>query len=275
MKTKGFIFLVLAAFCILPAYAGKIKGNGKVVTKEIAVGAFDAVQLKASIEFNSGLRDWIKGNDKVFPALHYRQQGSRIVKVKTDENLFSHLTVEVRDRCLTIRTKEHEHLVPTYLQIEAGSDELNKIKITGSLDFVLESRLSDGDLEINVSGSGDITMSKPVRKRHIKLSISGSGDVSMRDVECVSFIAKTTGSGDVSLRGAAREGEYKITGSGDISAYGFRVDDLYCSVSGSGDIEAYAVKTLKARASGSGDISYRGPARVDKSSTGSGDIEKD
>lgn len=275
MKTKRFIFLVLAALCVLPAYAGKIKGNGKIVTKEIAVGAFDAVQLKASIEFNTGLSNWIKGNNKAFPALHYRQQESRIVKVKMDENLFSHLNVEVRDRCLTLRTKEHEQLVPTYLQIEAGSEELKKIRITGSLDFVLGSRLSGGDLEIIISGSGDITMNKPVRQQHIKLSISGSGDVAMRDVECTSFIAKLSGSGDVSLGGAAREGEYKITGSGDIDAYGFRVDNLQCSVSGSGDIEAYAVKTLKARSNGSGDISYRGTAQVDKSSTGSGDIEKD
>lgn len=265
----------MAALCILPAHAGKIKGNGNIVTKEIAVGSFNALQLKASIEFNSSsIRDWVKGNEKKFPALFYRQEQSRVVKVQMDENLFSHLSVEVSGECLTIRTKEHEYLVPTYLKIEAGSKELKKIGITGSLDFILESPLSGGDLEITISGSGDVSMKKPVRKDDVKLSISGSGDVGMHDLKCASFTTKITGSGDVSLKGTAQTAYYKITGSGDIDAYGFHVDQLECIVSGSGDIEAYAVKTLKAKSSGSGDISYRGPARVDKSSTGSGDIEK-
>lgn len=274
MKTKGLIFMLLA-LCILPAKAERIKGNGNIVTKEIRVGVFDAIQIKASIEFNSGLGDWIRRDNKTFPALRYRQTESRVLTVQMDENLFSHLRMEVSGGCLTIQTGQREQLVPTYLKIEAGSKELKSLKISGSLDFILESSLSGESLEISISGSGDVTMKRPVRLDEVRLSITGSGDVAMHDLRCTSFTGKVSGSGDISLKGKAQTAEYKSTGSGDIDAYGFQVDELICTTSGSGDIDAYAVKTLKAKSSGSGDISYRGPAKVEKSSTGSGDIEKD
>lgn len=275
MKTKGLILLLLA-LCILPAKAERIKGNGNIVTKEITVGAFDAIQLKASIEFNtSTLTSWLKRDNKAFPALYYRQTESRVLTVQMDENLFSHLRMEVFGGCLTIQTAPREQLIPTCLKIEAGSKELKNLKISGSLDFILESSLSGGNLEISISGSGDVILKRPVRLDDVRLSITGSGDVEMQDLRCTAFTGKVSGSGDISLKGKAQTAEYKSTGSGDIEAYGFQVDELTCTTSGSGDIDAYAVKTLKAKSSGSGDISYRGPARVEKSSTGSGDIQKD
>lgn len=267
--------MLLAALCSLPGMAAKIKGNGHVITKEIPVEAFDAMQLNVSLQFNSsGLSHWIKGEKETFPAVHYSQQESRVLKVKMDENLFSHLFIDVSSGCLSIRTDAHEQLVPTQLTIEAGSKQLNKLLIGGSLDFVLESPLSGGNLEISISGSGDVSMKKAVREDNVQITVTGSGDVAMSDLKCNSFATRLTGSGDLSLSGTAAEADYHTSGSGDIQANGFQVDELVCTTTGSGDIHAYAVKTLKAKSSGSGDIHYRGPARVEKSETGSGDIYK-
>lgn len=275
METKKLIIMLFAALYTLPTMAAKIKGNGHVITKEIPVEAFDVMRLNASLEFNSSsLSNWIKGEKETFPAVHYSQEESRTLKIKMDENLFSHLFIEVSAGCLSIRTDSHEQLVPTCLTIEAGSKQLNKLLIGGSLDFVLESSLSGGDLEISISGAGDVSMKKPVRKDKVQITVIGSGDIAMRDLKCTSFAARLSGSGDLSLSGTAAEADYHSSGSGDIDAYGFQVDKLVCTTTGSGDIEAYAVKTLKARSSGSGDIHYRGPAQVEKSETGSGDIEK-
>lgn len=275
MRTKKLLIVLLAAVCSLPVMGAKIKGNGHVITKEIPVESFEAMRLNVSLQFNSsGLSNWIKGEKETFPAVHYNQQESRVLKVKMDENLFSHLFIEVSAGCLSIRTDSHEQLVPTRLTIEAGSKQLNQLFIGGSLDFVLESSLSGGDLEISISGAGDVSMKKSVRKDKVQLIVTGSGDIAMRDLKCSSFAARLTGSGDLSLAGTAAEADYHTSGSGDIDAYGFQVDELVCITTGSGDIDAYAVKTLKAKSSGSGDIHYRGPARVEKSETGSGDIEK-
>lgn len=105
------------------------------------------------------------------------------------------------------------------------------------------------------------------------VSISGSGDIHVTGLKAGDMDVGVTGSGDVTIAGAADHVRGQITGSGDLRCGDLVAKHVEVTVTGSGDATFDATEELDATVTGSGDIHYSGdPPRVRKSVTGSGDI---
>ncbi|HWM88904.1 MAG TPA: head GIN domain-containing protein [Kofleriaceae bacterium] len=105
------------------------------------------------------------------------------------------------------------------------------------------------------------------------VSISGSADAQVKGVVAERFDAHISGSGNLDVRGTARQLEASISGSGDMRLYGLSCGRASVEVSGSGNVELTAAEALDAQISGSGDVRYRGRPHTQVKVSGSGSVE--
>lgn len=265
----GMLFVLLV--CTVGLQAANVKGNGKIVTKTIPVAEYEQIEVGGNINCGGSLF----GKKQKSPVFNYSQSTKKAeLKVTTDENLFEHLVIGTSAGKLTINTPKGTQISPTNFIIEGRSKGLNHLRLSGCVDFALQTSLSGDDLNLVITGSSDVTMDQPVDLKKCQVTISGSGDWFANYLTCSRLKLAVSGSGDAKLKGKADNAAYAVSGSGDISAYDFAVKNLVCSVSGSGDIKAYAIDAIQASASGSGDIAYKGDPDAKVSTSGSGSVKK-
>lgn len=276
MKGKLQLLLILMILCVLPLQARREKGNGKMVTRSISVSEYKGVDVGGNIE-GQGAGSWLswffKGDCSSF-VFNYSQGNTTSLNVTIDENLFTLLDIRVKEGQLIIRTKDGTNIQPTELKFEGMSKHLETIKVSGCMDFALQSPLSGNELKVYSSGGSDVDLKQPVRLTFCEVQSSGGSDVVFDDLECTDFVAETSGGSDLDLKGKADKAEFRSSGGSDINAYGFYVKDLRCRASGGSDIYAYATEQLDASASGGSDIHYKGPAVVTSSESGGSDVTK-
>lgn len=272
MKTKTFALVTLCLLFSISAQAGKIKGNGNVITKEVNVSDYESIEVGGNISnenwgFGSGSSDTQK--------FHYTQKaGKSGLTITIDENLFPLLEISSSNKRLVIKSKDRDKICPTRFIIKGSSEELKNLSISGALDFILESPLKSDELKVSLSGAGDIIFDKRVEIGLLKTSISGAGDMKATNLTCDQLESSISGAGDLELKGKADKAKFSVSGKSDIDAYGFEVKDISASVSGVGDINVYATEKLDASVSGVGDISYKGNPTVNARKSGMGSITK-
>ncbi len=239
--THTFIFTVFTALlfqsCMIDTHS--IKGNGNIVSKEIAISDY--------VEIDAG------GTAEII----YEQQTVKgpYLQVNVDDNILPLLDIKVEDNKLVIRTKDNSNIQPSRFKIYTNSNNIEKVRL---------------------SGSGEVHLKGEVNSKNLKVNISGSGDIVADSLYCERFDMAVSGSGTARLKGASNESKFTITGSGDIKGYNFSVQDLDSKVTGSGNIQITVGESLNATVTGSGDLRYRGnPQTVDTKVTGSGTIRKD
>ena len=259
MKRITFAIISLIAFSTISCFAEKIKGNGNIITKEIQVADYKQIKVGQGIE--TGGNSFFGKNQS--PQVNYTQKGGK-----------SELKFNSNGDVLQIETERGTRINPSKLIIETHSSELNKLGVSGGIDFFLRSSLSVENLEISASGASDVYLEKPIRITNLcKLNLSGASALKVSDLICDRIDTHSSGSSDMNLKGKANDGKYSCSGSSDIKAYNFVIKRLKCSASGSSDIFTTVTEKLEANASGSSDIKYKGNPEVKKHSSGSSDID--
>lgn len=248
-----------------------IKGNGNIVTKKVKVSDYNEIKIGQGINAN----EVSFSNRNKSPRFNYtQQQGSADLEITIDENLFPLLSIESSGNTLVIETKKGNVISPTRLEMNGHSKELTRLRISGGMDFFLQSNLTGDNLEIHASGASDVYLNNPVRISNLcKFTLSGASDLKASDLECDQIECRSSGSSDIKMSGKASTGEYRCSGSSDIKSYDFVVKRLNCSASGSSDIQTTVTEYLNASASGSSDIKYKGNPETTKRSSGSSDID--
>jgi hypothetical protein len=105
------------------------------------------------------------------------------------------------------------------------------------------------------------------------ISSHGSSDITISDIDADKFTAKISGSGDVVLRGKARQLGLEIRGSGNINTKNIAAEEVEATIRGSGDITTKTSKKIRAEIYGSGNVDYYGePQKVEQIIRGSGNI---
>ena len=246
IKTKTLITTVCLSIFLITASANaqwwgskKVKGNGKMVTKEQKTGDYDAIGVAGS--FDVELVSGTEGN----------------IVIRAEENLIKHIEIEIKDNVLKIKTEKGYSLRPS---------KNNKMLITVPFKDISK---------VSLAGAGDVvTKNAVIRADSFKASIAGSGDMVL-EVNASRVKGSIAGSGDLKLMGSATDFECKIAGSGDVHAFDLKSENVEASISGSGDARVHCNGMLKARVVGSGDIKYQGsPQKEDTKVTGSGVISK-
>jgi hypothetical protein len=128
---------------------------------------------------------------------------------------------------------------------------------------------------IEGSGSGNMDIYN-FDCEYLEIENTGSGNIELTSIYATTTVdIRTDGSGDVSISGKARRGDYEVSGSGSIYAEDLLVDDCYATISGSGNIHCFAYLLLDATIDGSGDIIYSGsPDVVRQTVNGSGQVRE-
>lgn len=272
MKTRIITLVAIMAMCMTVCGAAKVKGNGKIVTKDVSVADYDRIEVGQGVTTESFS---FKKNQQTTQVFNYTQKGgSATLRITVDENLYPLLRISSTNGGLFIGAERNTTIVPTQFVINGSSEKLTKVGVSGCMDFVLQSALSGDELEFQISGVCDVLLQQPVRVDHCLIGVSGAGDLKGGNLICKEIKCRVSGSGDIELNGKADQANYAVSGSGDIKAFDFEVRQLKCAVSGSGDIKAFATETLDASASGSGDIKYKGNPEANTRVSGSSDIER-
>lgn len=268
MKTKLSFFLLCLFLCTVTGFAKhkKLDGNGKIVTKDISISAYDAVSIAGNIDF-----EYVQSDEA--PSL----------QLTIDENLLPYVDIKVEGRDLKIAPKDPDgsdrrgngiQFNPTVCKIRSNSAGLKEINSAGSGNFVIVSPLKIEKIEVNKAGSGSVNFEKKLTGSKAQLNMAGSGSIGAEDLAIEQVKCSLAGSGEVKLKGTARRGDFNVASSGEIKAYECKTEKADCSVAGSGTIYIHAVDGLDASVAGSGNIYYKGNPSVSKSVIGSGSVEK-
>ncbi len=245
------IAIVLAVTC-LGASADIVSGNGKVTTERRTVSAFSSISVGGS-----GILRVHKGPQKV--------------EVTCDSNIAPYVTTNVIGGRLDIGFKPFTSILGlTKLQYDITLPSLEAVTLAGSGDAYIDA-FSGESFTAGVAGSGGIKADLDYTS--ITLTVAGSGGFDAT-IRAKRLETRSTGSGDVYLRGSADTARLTISGSGRIGARDLTTKDTTVVVSGSGNVDIKATKTLDASLSGSGEVSYWGNPKISQRISGSGRVER-
>ena len=238
LKKQHAIFTLILLFSLsLTAQSSKtVKGNGKMATKTINTGDYDAIKCAGSMDY----------------ILVSGTEGT--ITVEGEENLLDYIVAEVKDNTLKVKYKKSFNLKTSKnktIKITIPFKDINSVALAGSGDLWNEDKISTNNLEVALAGSGDIVL----------------------DIETSEVEGKIAGSGDLTLKGNTNDLVAKVSGSGDFHGFDLQANNTNVAVAGSGDAEVISNESIVARVAGSGDIAYRGnPEKEDTKVSGSGSI---
>jgi hypothetical protein len=215
-----FVILCLIGFISISSFAKnndeKIKGNGKVISKDRTLSSFDKINLAGSVDITID------------------QNGKESVTVETDENIQDVVITEIKDGTLNIHLKEHVDVNSTKLIVHVNCSHLKAISSGGSGDVKTLSKLTGDEFKISHGGSGNYDLDISVKK--LKIS--------------------TAGSGDYVIKGNADDFDLSSAGSGDVNAKEMSCTSAKISSAGSGDVILKKGVTASVSSVGSGDVTY-------------------
>ncbi len=256
-QTKWILSALLIAITTTAMAADPVKGNGKPVTKTIEVGDYNEIRINGIMEFN----------------YEQTEVPTSEVVITLDENLFTYLHTEVKDRILTIRFKDAKVDQVTRFTVKANSQWLKAARVEGNANFITHTPVNGDELEIRANANSLVQLKEPITTGVLKLKMNGSANIVAEKLKVEKLECDLDGSGSVTIRnGKALTGLYSIVGGSDLHAYDIQVDELNCRMTGSGVAEVHALTKLKASIMGKGEIRYKGSPEVQQSIIGKGKI---
>ena len=226
------VFFGLASLAMLSAGAQKkgketIEGNGKSVSRDVTVSAFDALQASGIYE------------------LKLSQGDKEGVTITADENLQEYFTVKNEGSKLVIdmsRMKNKNLKNKGTLKVHVTFKKLRELDLRMVGNVASEKSLSFDALELKNQSVGNVDLQLSARKLEL-------------DNESV---------GNVKLSGQAREAVVRNEGVGNLKAGNFVVQEMDIENSGVGNAEVHAEKTLKVKDCFMGKVSNKGAAPMRK-----------
>jgi hypothetical protein len=204
-----------------------IEGNGKMVTRDVAVSSFNVLQASGVYE------------------LKLSQGSKESVKIEADENLQEYFNVHNDGSKLVIDMEKlkNKNLKNTgKMKVYVTFKNLKELDLKTVGDVSSEQELSFEDLDLNTKSVGDVTLNLTAKKI----------DVDIKSV------------GDVKLSGKANEAIVKNKGVGSFKAGNFVVQTMNIENQGVGNAEVNAEKDLKVKDTFLGKVTNKGNATMRK-----------
>src|SRR5680860_207245 len=156
--------IVLATLCITASCAQKkIKGSGNVVTIERMTSDYDGISVSGFYDV-----ELVEGTEGK-------------LTLKGEDNILDNIETEVKSGTLHIKSINNKNLIPSPNEgvfITIPVDEIDKIRLSGSGNFVGKKTLKTNDLNIQVSGSRNIDLT--LETDHVSVQTSGSSDIQLK-----------------------------------------------------------------------------------------------
>lgn len=225
---------IIMTSCKMSAFKNGIKGNGKVVSKEVKIEDYNSINLGGKFD------------------LVYEQKVNEeaYLRFEIDENLQEYASATVKDGKLTI--KSTQEINPKHYKVYTNSTALS---------------------ELSTSGMNNVELRDSINSENLDIYGSGMGDIQAMNLNCTNLNVHTSGMVDITLGGETVNTTMSVSGKGSINAYNLKSQNANCSVSGIGSIKLYASEMLSAKVSGIGKINYKGnPKETNLSKSGIGGI---
>jgi hypothetical protein len=227
---KIFSLLLAGSLMAQGATAQKnetIEGNGKLVTRDVAIKSFS--ELKASGVYE----------------LKLSQGNSESVKIEADENLHDLFLVSNDGDKLVISMKKMNNV---------NLKTKNKMRV-----YVTFKNLKD----LELSTVGNVASEKSLTFNDLNLENRSVGNVNLA-FTANKVDVKNTSVGNVTFTGKAQTAVFKNSGVGNLEAGDFVVQTLNIENTGVGNAEVNAAKELKVKDNMLGKVKNRGAAPVRK-----------
>lgn len=221
--------LFLLIFSSLNAQKTKetIEGNGKLVTRDVAVQSFN--ELKASGVYE----------------LRLSQGSKEAVRIEADENLHELFNVRNEGSKLVIDMKKLENKnlnVKNKMKVYVTFKQLNDLELSTVGNVVTDNQLSFQNIEVKNKSVGNVDLKLTANKLELE----------------------NKSVGNITLSGRAQQAVLKSSGVGNVEAGDFIVQDMYIENTGVGNAEINAVKELKVKDSFLGKVKNKGNATTRK-----------
>jgi hypothetical protein len=156
--------LLVAALSVVVAAASasctgqRVRGSGKVVTKDVAVSSFTRLQVSWGFEVTAAV-------------------GQPSLKLRVDDNLDRYLDVGVEGDTLRIALKRVSSVSDATLQATVTAPSLAQIQGSGSSRVHLQNRLAADELRVELSGAS--RLDGPVDSKSATAAVSGASQVEL------------------------------------------------------------------------------------------------
>ena len=230
MRNVFFAFFVsFLSISVLAQNKSKtIEGNGKIVTRDVAVSSFDA--LKASGVYE----------------LRLSQGNTESVKIEADENLQEYFTVKNEGNKLVIDMEKLKNVnlkMKNKLRVYVSFKKLKEMELNTVGDVASEENLSFDNLDMNNNSVGNVNLKLTAQKLDLNNSSVGN----------------------INLEGKAQDAVVKNNGVGSLKAGSFVVQTMNIENTGVGNAEVNAEKNLMVKDSFLGKVNNKGKAAVRRS----------
>jgi hypothetical protein len=226
---KRFLTVLAAALLVLGLNAQdksvKIKGSGKIITKDITVSSFDQLNVKGffSVVLTQGSKEEVKieADDNIQEYFEVKNEGSKlIVGMKKDLNFEGEVKLKVYVTFKKLKSMELK--------------TVGNVSSTASLNF--------DDLQISNKSVGSIDLKLTAQTLNV-------------DNKSV---------GNVKLDGKAQSAVIRNKGVGSVQAGGFVVEKMDIENEGVGHAEVNVTKEIKVKDSFLGKVTNKGSAMIRK-----------
>lgn len=186
----------------------RVKGNGNIVSREIAVSDYQQIVV---------LGNGITAN-------YTQSDAGPYLKIECDENILDLLRIESQDSVLLIRPQNKNVAIsPSQFTITARSSKLRKIKMGGSVDFLVHDSLLCSKLYIDMAGKNSIRIDS----------------LSADQLDC-----QSAGEGLLKLKGTATHTTFKAVGKHTFGALDLRTDNFNTRTIGKTDMKITVLKKI-------------------------------
>jgi hypothetical protein len=127
-----------------------------------------------------------------------------------------------------------------------------------------------GGESVTINGDGDCDADETLEVDHLDLFVRGNGAVHIDDLQAGHIGLDLSGTGDVTLAGAADSADFTISGNGSLFAGDLVVEDLTIDMSGTGEVTVNVTGSISGSVTGSGTLEILGDPEGDITVTGSG-----
>lgn len=276
---KSYIFGLMTALLMVIAGTSeaapkRIKGSGNIVSKEVAVEAFEGVLASRAIKVK--LVEGTAGK----------------VQIAADDNLIEWVQAKVSNSVLHLTIDNDVRSIQNvHVTITVPTDgRLGSLKATSAAEIESAVRIVKKNVEVKASSSGEVKADIVAEKCTIDTSSAGEyeGEVksnfchaeasSSAEIEMTLTTQKcylnSSSAAEIVVKGAALGATLNASSAGDILGEHFAVKSCHADASSAGEIAICCLDTFKGNASSAGKIRVYGkPKSVSSSASSGGSIQ--
>ncbi len=237
-----------------------IKGNGKVIKKEVKIKDF------TTIDVSSGFDVYLSEGDKTH------------LRIEADENLMPHIRTYVDKGTLKISSRKNIWKSKS-LKVYVTYTQLNGISASGGSDIYANNEIKTQQFNLQMSGGSDADLKLKANRLHAEMSggadlemhftgadfsLSGSGgsdsELTLLQVKNATF--QLSGGSDASVIGECDVLTLNNSGGSDFNGRGFKAKRASVNASGAADAKLHVTEEISVSASGASSVSCDGGAKV-------------